>query len=424
MIAALLSALLVGLLVSLASPAQASDTPDGNVVRGVLQNTADNNAPVEGVTITVTSQDGQEYADTSDAAGEFLIEVPGEGGPVTIELDMDTLPEGVTLREEGQNVRKVVLLPNQEMPVLFAMGPDTRDVETKWDRLPGLVYSGLLFGLVLSLAALGLSMIFGTTGLTNFAHGELVGLGALLAYFLSVPMGIPFLLAVPLVVVIAMALGWAQDRGLWRPLRRRGTSLIAMMIITIGMQLALRYLYQFLTDGQRLNYQDYLTPPPHDFFGLFTYTSRDIAIIVVSVLVVVGVILALSFTRLGRATRAVSDNPALAASTGINVDRVISVVWIIGAGLAALSGVFLGFVQGVTYDIGQLVLLLLFAAVVAGGLGSVWGALIGSLLIGVLLDVSTLFVDAEVKNAGALLLLVLILLIRPQGLLGRKERIG
>jgi len=395
--------------------------PPGNTISGTITNSGE---PVEGAKITVTPPSGQPMTATTDAEGSFSIHVPGNGGRMEVELDTESLPEGVELREGAKNPLTPTLLPNYDTTISFPMGADTRDVDTKLDRVPGLVYSGLLFGLIIAMAALGMNMIFGTTGLTNFAHGELVGLGALLAYFLSVPLGIPFLLAVPLTIVIAMALGWAQDRGLWRPLRKRGTNLVALMIVTIGMQLALRYLYQLLTDGKRLNYQDYLTAEGHDVAGLFTYTVRDLIIAATSIVVLLGVILALNYTRLGRATRAVSDNPALAAATGINVDRVISIVWTVGAGLAALSGVFLGFTQGVNYDIGQLVLLLLFAAVCVGGLGSIWGALVGSLIIGVLLDVSTLFIDAEVKNAGALLLLVVILLLRPQGLLGRKERIG
>jgi branched-chain amino acid transport system permease protein len=144
----------------------------------------------------------------------------------------------------------------------------------------------------------------------------------------------------------------------------------------------------------------------------------------VAIAVLVVVILALSKTRLGRATRAVSDNPALASATGINVSQVITLVWVVGGALAALCGVFLGFTMGVTFTIGQLILLLLFAAVTVGGLGSIWGALIGSLIIGLLIELSTLVIPSDLKNAGALVLLALILLFRPQGLLGRKERIG
>jgi neutral amino acid transport system permease protein len=403
---------------------ECDDTQVARTVEASLNDTANAGTPVEGAVITVRTGAGDEYVGETDDSGSVTIEFCDEfGAPVTIELDEDSLPEGATLRKGASaSLTNSTTLPT--IQVDFQIGPDTRNVETSWDRLPGLVFSGLMFGLILALASMGLSMVFGTTGLTNFAHGELVGLGTMIAYLVSVPLGVPFLLAVPVTVLLGMAFGWAQYRGLWRPLRHRGTSLIAMMIVSIGMQLAMRYLFQFFTGGQRLNYKEYLTPDGRSFAGLFTYTYRDIAVAAVSIAVLLAVILALTYTRLGRATRAVSDNPALAASTGINVDKIIGIVWVIGTGLAALSGVFLGFTLGVNYDIGQLVLLLLFAAVILGGLGSVWGALVGSLIIGVLLDVSTLVINAEVKNAGALMLLVLILLVRPQGLLGRKERVG
>jgi neutral amino acid transport system permease protein len=276
----------------------------------------------------------------------------------------------------------------------------------------------------MALGALGLSMVFGTTGLTNFAHGELVTFGALIAFLFNVELGVPFVLAALAALLLGAAFGWLQDTALWRPLRHRGTGLIAMMIVSIGLQFFLRYLFQYFTGGRTQNYDDYITPSGNDFAGLFTYTYRDLVLAGVSIALIVAVTLALSKTRLGRATRAVADNPALSSSTGINVDRVIALVWIVGTALASLSGVFLAFSLGVTFQIGQLVLLLLFAAVIVGGLGSVWGALIGALIVGVLIELSTLVIPTDLKNAGALFLLILILLVRPQGLLGRRERIG
>lgn len=153
-------------------------------------------------------------------------------------------------------------------------------------------------------------------------------------------------------------------------------------------------------------------------------TPKDVGVIVFSTIVLVAVTLAVQKTRLGKATRAVSDNPALAASSGINVDRVIAVVWAVGAGLAGLSGVLLGMTQGFDYQVGFKILLLVFAAVVLGGLGTVWGAILGSFIIGIFIEVSTLFVPAELKFVGALFVLILALLFRPQGLLGRAERVG
>ncbi|WP_170286108.1 branched-chain amino acid ABC transporter permease [Nocardioides rubriscoriae] len=400
-------------------------------VKGTLKNSAADDTPVPDVKITVTNCDGKEFVGATDEAGNFEIPFTSGLGPVRVTIDPDTLPEGVELRTD--KTTNVITGSLSTINTAFPIGPDNRKLETKWDRVPDLIYSGLLFGLVLALAALGLNMIFGTTGLTNFAHGELISLGAILAFYLSsgIPLpftdndiNLPFLVAAPLAVVLGMLFGWLLDSRLWRPLRDRGIGLIAAMIVSIGLQFFLRNMYAYVTGSRFQTYDEFYTPVGKDFHGLFTYTTRDIVVAGTCIVVLVVVILGLSYTRIGRATRAVADNPALAASTGINVDRVISVVWIVGTGLAALAGVFLGFQLGVTYQIGQLVLLLLFAAICVGGLGSIWGAVLGSLLIGVLIDLSTLFINADLKNAGALLLLIVILLVRPQGLLGRRERIG
>ena len=133
---------------------------------------------------------------------------------------------------------------------------------------------------------------------------------------------------------------------------------------------------------------------------------------------------ALVTTRVGKATRAVADNPALASATGIDVDRVISVVWTVGAALAGLCGFLLATSIQVNFQAGAQLLLLMFAAVTLGGLGTVWGAMLGSVIVGIFIEVSTLVIPSELKYAGALFILILVLLVRPQGLLGRRERVG
>jgi branched-chain amino acid transport system permease protein len=274
----------------------------------------------------------------------------------------------------------------------------------------------------LGLAALGLSLIFGTMGLTNFGHGELVTFGAIVAWFLN-DAGLPVIAAGALAVVISGAFGWAQDAGFWRPLRRRGSGLIAMMIISIGVGLILRYLYLYFFSGQRRSYDQFVIQRALDF-GPFGYAPRDLWIMGIALIALGLVATALIKTRIGKATRAVSDNPALAAASGIDVDRVISTVWIVGTALAGLAGVLFGLIQQVDYLMGFRVLLLVFAAVVLGGLGTAWGAMIGALIVGVFIEVSTLVIPSELKYAGVLAVLILILLVRPQGILGRRERIG
>jgi len=162
----------------------------------------------------------------------------------------------------------------------------------------------------------------------------------------------------------------------------------------------------------------------HASFISLLSAAGGLILVAISLLVLVAVTLALQYTRLGRATRAVADNPALAASTGINVNRVISTVWIVGTALAGLGGAFLGFSQSVTYQLGAQVLLLIFAATCVGGLGSIWGAMLGSVIIGLFVELSTLVIPSQLKYAGAMVLLIVVLLVRPQGLLGRSQRVG
>lgn len=145
----------------------------------------------------------------------------------------------------------------------------------------------------------------------------------------------------------------------------------------------------------------------------------------ISIVVLLGVAFFLLRTRLGKATRAVSDNTSLAAASGIDVDRVIRIVWVIGGALAGLSGILYAFYRpGVSWDMGFQILLLIFAAVTLGGLGTAFGALVGSLVVGVFVEISTLWIPSDMKYVGALAILILVLLFRPQGILGRKERIG
>ncbi|NTW41172.1 MAG: branched-chain amino acid ABC transporter permease, partial [Cellulomonadaceae bacterium] len=130
-------------------------------------------------------------------------------------------------------------------------------------------------------------------------------------------------------------------------------------------------------------------------------------------------------TRVGRATRAVSDNPALASASGISVERIIRLVWTAGAGLAALGGVLIAlYFNSTSWNMGGTILLLMFAAVTLGGLGTAYGALAGSLVIGLVAEMSSLVIPSDMRYAGALLILIIVLLVRPQGILGRAERVG
>ncbi len=217
--------------------------------------------------------------------------------------------------------------------------------------------SGLKYGLIIALAALGLSLIFGTTGLTNFAHGELITFGGIVTYFLNRDLGLPVIAAGVLAVVPSALFGYAQDRGLWRPLRNRGTGLIAMMIVSIGFALLLRSIYQYTFGGSTKTLSQYVAQGRNDY-GPIALSDKEVAIFAISIITLVVTCIALMRTRLGKAMRAVSDNPALSASSGMRVDGVISSVWILGTALTGLSGVLLAINQQVNFQMGFKVLLL------------------------------------------------------------------
>jgi branched-subunit amino acid ABC-type transport system permease component len=394
-------------------------------------------APVPNVKVSVEDESGSSIGkDTSDETGIFDITIPGSsvdvlGKSYTIKIDTTSLPKGTSLVDKKKTALKVKITTDTDIFVTFPIGKKAAAGAGKVTQTLQLFIGGITFSLLLAMAALGLSLIFGTTGLTNFAHGELMAFGAIVALGVDRLPGTIHIGGVNITVIVAIIaaflvsglFGYVQDRVLWAPLRRRGTGLVAMMIITIGLSILLRNVYQYVIGGGNYEYSQYASPTPFRVGSiLITPTAIWVSALALIVLVLVG--LGLQKTRTGKATRAVADNPALASASGINVERVIRIVWIGGAALAGLSGVLLGLTQGFNYQFGFKLLLLVFAAVVLGGLGTIWGALAGSFIIGTLVEVSTILVPAELKYVSALFILIVVLVFRPEGLLGRRERVG
>lgn len=196
-----------------------------------------------------------------------------------------------------------------------------------------------------------------------------------------------------------------------------------MLVISIGLSFAIRNVINIMFGGEPRTYADFAVQQPITFLGVRT-VPKNLVIIGLSVAVLIGVGLFLQRTKTGIAMRAVADNRDLAESSGIDAERVILITWVVGAGLAGLGGVLEGASETVQWDMGFKLLLLIFAAVVLGGLGTAFGAMVGAFVVGVVIEMSTLWIDPNVKNAVALAVLVVMLLVRPQGLLGTKERIG
>ncbi|MFD7309284.1 branched-chain amino acid ABC transporter permease [Promicromonospora sp. NPDC059942] len=446
---------------AMAAAAPADCTPDDTtacVVAIVLD--AENN-PVPDVGVTISGA-GFETDVTSTQEGPASVEVP-QVGTYTLTLDEETVPDGLfpdatelqVTAQTGSSARAAFRLgttppesaepsggattaPSEGQPTDAASAPAAGDeglggagtaatggggpsLQQIWQQFG----SGIRFGLLLALASVGISLIYGTTGLSSFSHGEQVTLGAMFGFIGINWLHLPIWLTVILVIVACAATGWLQDAAIWAPLRRRGTPVTQMMIVTIGLSLALQYAIQMVIGGRshRVLPQN---PKPLEIAGITLSTASWISMLV-AVVVIFFIGWFLTRTRTGRATRAVSDNTALAAATGINPDRIIRVVWTMSTGFAGLAGMLLAVSFGsFNWSLGMLLLLLMFAAVTLGGLGTAYGALLGSLVIGLVVEMSTLIpgMPSDLRYASALVILILVLLFRPQGLLGRAERIG
>jgi neutral amino acid transport system permease protein len=397
-------------------------------IAGTMGTRAD---PIEGVDVILTKPDGSTETVTTEEDGKFSFSVT-EPGNYLVGVDPDTLPKGSELRPPAEAALRgpdgALKVDNVELgksygATLTVRAADFDDTTSKWEEFLQSSVNGIRLGLLLALASVGLSLIYGTTGISNFAHAEQVTLGGMLAYFLINVHGMGLWIGGVCVVILCGFSGWLQDRILWHPLRRRGLGLTQLMIVTIGLSLALQYTYQYLV-GARTVRIVVDTPTVRDF-GSVRITTQSLAAMAISIVVLSLVGYALLRTRIGRATRAVSDNPALAQASGIDTDKVIRLVWTMSMALAGLSGLLYALVvNGIKWDTGLQILLLLFAAVTLGGLGTAFGALVGSLVIGLVVELSPLVIPGDFKYAAALLILILLLLVRPQGLLGRAQRVG
>jgi len=438
-----LGGLLAAAMLMLSTPGAAHaaavppDTPGGDQEKtsfyfaGVIKF---DDEPVPNVVMSIDGN-GFEASTMTDAEGRWRLYVP-EKETYTLTVDESTLPEGVIvdaaqLPEGTQPIDGTTAsfevafgLTGSKILNLF-LGEGERITTSFADQLFERVVNGLNFGLLLALAAVGVSLIFGTTGLTNFAHGEMLTFGAVVALALGTgASALPMWLVIPIVVIAGVALGWLMDAGLWQPLRLRGLGLVQLMIVSIGLSLASRYVFNLLIGGAT-----YQLPGAGaakiPIFGPIKLSVIDMWSMGLSIVVLIAVAFWLLRTRIGKATRAISDNPGLAAASGINVDRVIRIVWMLATALASVAGVLWAYFRpGVKWDMGMHVLLLIFAAVTLGGLGTAFGALIGAIIVGLLVEISTLWLPPDLKYVGALAILIIILLVRPQGILGRKERLG
>jgi len=299
--------------------------------------------------------------------------------------------------------------------------------------------NGLLLGVIISVAAVALSLLYGVTRIVNFAHGEIIALGAILTLFFSgsvdsrvlfldrfSPLGINFALSASFAVILCGIFGGLLELLLFRPLRRSNVGNIAVLVVTIGLSIFVRHLYLLFATGKVQNFP--LELQRRETYLFFDMTPRNLKVLIAAIIVMSTVGLILSYTKLGKAMRAVRDSEELANVSGVNSDYIIFITWVFSSMLAGLAGIFQAIINDVRWNMGFLILLLIFAGTVLGGIGTSFGAMVGGFIIGVLVQISVglPFMEGhvEAKNAVALAIMILILLFRPQGIFGKKERIS
>jgi branched-chain amino acid transport system permease protein len=289
---------------------------------------------------------------------------------------------------------------------------------------------GLMLGGIIAVGSIGLTLVYGVVKFPNFSHGALVTLGAYgtLMVMAYLPQGMPLrpfsfgwefivalLVAMPLVGLVAIII----DRLLYRRLRLRGAHLVLFAMASLAMEFFLRsWIYLIWGPDFRFYYVGRANPALDLPLGIRVRADQLFILVLAFVLVAI-VYLLLEKTKMGKAMRATADNPELAQVRGINTERVIAWTWMLGGGLAAAGGAMYGLSSQLRPEMGFFLLLPMFAAVIMGGIGNPYGALLGALIIGVTTQVSAAFLNPAYGPAVAFVLLVITLLVRPQGLLGR-----
>jgi branched-chain amino acid transport system permease protein len=280
-----------------------------------------------------------------------------------------------------------------------------------------LIINGLATGLIVALPALALSLTFGILRFPNFAIGAMLTVAAYMAWFFNGRAGLPLLYAGALTVLLFPLVAVLCDALVFKPLRGRGP--IILLVASMGLSFVLENICRLFFGNDARNFDIPLSRPMRALGLRINYEQIVAAGISVSAMILVYLILL--HTPLGRAMRAIADNPALAAARGIDANRVITAAWLLTGALVAAAGVLIGMDRAIDPQMGWNYIIVTFAAAILGGLGSPVGAVVGALTLGVVGELATLVVSTNYRSGVGFCVIALILLFRPHGLFGRRE---
>ena len=280
-------------------------------------------------------------------------------------------------------------------------------------ELAQLFINGLALGGIIALGSVGLTLVYGILRLSNFAHGDFLTLGAYFTLWVN-SWGVPVPLAMVAGCGLTIGAFVLTEVVLWGPVRRRYTSATTMMIMSIGLALLVRNGIILIWGSQNQNYN--LPVWGAVRLGAVQVTTNRMVVLGLAVIAVMALHVLLQKTEVGRQMRAVADTPELALVAGVDVQRVIGWTWVVAGGLTALGGAMYGLITAVRPNMGWFLLLPMFTTVILGGIGNPYGAIVGALVVGVAQEMSTYWLPSEYKLGVALAVMILVLLVRPQGL--------
>lgn len=289
-----------------------------------------------------------------------------------------------------------------------------------------LIIMGLGFGLitasVLALASVGLTLQFGVTNFVNFAYGEMLTIGAYIAFICNRGLHMNIWLSMLIAAILTAVVSWAVNVFVIQPFVRRKAPTIILLVVTIGLSLFLMNGIQAIWGPAFKQYNE--APATSVHIGPMMFTNQQLVIIGIAAAAMIGIHILLKFTKLGKAMRAMSDNVELARISGIPTAKITNFAWLISGFMAGLAGVVLAMnVNNFTPALGTEFLFVIFSAVILGGIGRPYGAMLGALIIGVAMEVSASFMDSAYKTVIAFAILVILLLFRPQGILPSRGRV-
>jgi neutral amino acid transport system permease protein len=281
--------------------------------------------------------------------------------------------------------------------------------------------TGLSLGAIYALGAVGLTLVYGILKLVNFAQGDFLTFGAYMAYLVNVTWGMPLVLGIFFAMAMTALLGVFFEKVMWGPMRARRAGLLQLLLMAIGLAFVIRAVIQYFWSTEIRNL-DVNVIDTIEILGLRIGRTQFI-VLIVGVVVLVAIGLMLRYTLLGKRMRALSDNLELAETAGIDTSRVILHTWVFAGALAGLAGVMAAATTELRPEFGFELLLPIFAAVILGGIGDAFGALVGGMVLGLIIEWSTLFIDARWKVTIGFVALILVLVVRPQGIFGRARAI-